>query len=268
MDLKIVNQDISEARLFRTTGNFSRLTGQEVAKLLYISSLSTYMMLKDEEQSNYAEQYIKQTVQYGPYTLFRSHATDLYLLAYHVRNPDNRSIKLKNNIVSKVYLERLNFDERKHHMFFKKVSNRSVSKSEANTYFMRLESQLKITDSKYKSYRRLISDWEKLKYTSRQYVVTKLLQEYRQLGRGSELVDPLTTMAKYKSYRISDQYKDRKPRTSLATRAVGTAAGAVAGRYAGKKIAQKLGKNVDKYKKAGTGIGAIAGYWASGRLKK
>ena len=47
----------------------------------------------------------------------------------------------------------------------------------------------------------------------------------------------------------------------------GTAAGAVAGRYIGKKVAQKTGANVDKYKKVGTGLGAVAGYWASGRNK-
>ena len=93
MNLKLVNQDISEARLYRTTRSFSNLTGEDIAKLLYLSSLSSYMMLKDDGQVNYAEQYIKQTVQYGPYTLFRSHATDLYLLGYVIDNPDNDNIK-------------------------------------------------------------------------------------------------------------------------------------------------------------------------------
>ena len=266
LDFKLVNQEISEARLFRTTRSFNNLTGEDIAKLLYLSSLSSYMMLKDDGQNNYAEQYIKQTVQYGPYTLFRSHATDLYLLAYQVKNPDNRSINLKNTVTSRIYLEKLNFDDKKHYSFFRKVSNRNITKTEVGMFFLRLESQLKISDNRYRSWRRLITDWENLKYSSRQLVVTKILQEYRRLGKGSELVGPLTNMAKYKSYTISDKYKE--PKTSLKTRVAGTAAGAVAGRYAGKKIAQKLGKDVDKYKKAGTGIGAIAGYWASGRIKK
>ncbi len=266
MNLKLVNQDISEARLYRTTRSFSNLTGEDIAKLLYLSSLSSYMMLKDDGQVNYAEQYIKQTVQYGPYTLFRSHATDLYLLAYQVKNPDNKSINLKNKVTSTSHLEKLSFDDKKHYAFFRKASNRSITKTEVGMFFLRLESQLKISDNRYRSWRRLITDWENLKYSSRQLVVTKILQEYRRLGKGSELVGPLTNMAKYKSYTISDKYKE--PKTSLKTRFAGTAAGAVAGRYAGKKIAQKLGKDVDKYKKAGTGIGAIAGYWASGRIKK
>ena len=95
MDLKLVNQEISEARLYRTTRNFGNLTGEDVASLFYLTSLSTYMMLKDDKQHEYATQYVKQTVQYGPYTLFRSHATDLYLLGHVIKDPDTRNITLK-----------------------------------------------------------------------------------------------------------------------------------------------------------------------------
>ena len=116
----------------------------------------------------------------------------------------------------------------------------------------------------YKQWRRLIMDWENLRYIQRQSVTTRIVQELRRLGRGSELMTPVTTMLKYKKYRVRD--KSSKP--DAVRRVAGTAAGAIAGRYAGKKIAQKFGKNVDKYKRAGTGLGAIAGYWASGRQRQ
>jgi hypothetical protein len=264
LDLKLVNQEISEARLYRTTRNFNALTGEDVTKLFYLTSLSTYMMLNDDKQYEYAKEYIKQTVQYGPYTLFRSHATDLYLLGYLIKNPDTKSINLKNPISSKQYLNKINFDARKHYSFYMRLQNSTVKGTEFNSYFLRLESQLKIKDQKYRQWRRLIADWANLKYSSRQLVVTRLLQEYRRLGRGSEMVSPLSTMAKYKAYSPS---KYQEPKTSLAKRAAGTVAGAAAGRYVGKKIAKKLGKDIDKYKKYGTGIGAVAGYWASGRKK-
>ena len=265
LNLKLIDQEISEARLYRTSRNFNALTGEDVAKLFYLTSISTFMMLNDDKQYDYAKEYIKQTVQYGPYTLFRSHATDLYLLGHVLKNPDTRSITLKNPISSKRYLRKLNFDSRKHYMFFMRLKTSKIKGTEFNSYFLRLESQLKINDQKYKQWRRLIADWENLKYSSRQLVVSRLLQEYRRLGRGSEMVSPLTTMAKYRSYKSSEY---QEPKTSFAKRAAGTVAGAAAGRYVGKKIAKKLGKNVDKYKRAGTGIGAIAGYWASGRKKQ
>lgn len=264
MDFKLIDKEISEARLFRTSNNFKNLTGRDIANLLYLTSLSIWMMSKDDKQEDYARSYAKQTTQYGPYTLFRSHATDLYLLSYHMNDPKNDNIKLKNNLESKRFLKTCQFNNRQHWLNMSKLSLSNDRNSEFYTYFMRLESQLKISDARYKRLRRLVTDWHNLKYTSKQLVVTSLLQEYRRIAKGSEMVSPLSTMTRYKKYITTD--KQDKP--STAKRIAGTVAGAAAGRYAGKKIAQKTGANVDKYKKAGTGIGAIAGYWASGRQRQ
>jgi hypothetical protein len=265
MDLQLIDNEISEARLYRTTGNFKIYNGRDIADLLYLTSLTTFMMAKDEKQEGFSRSYAKQTAQYGKYNFFRSHATDLYLLAYQVNDPSNRNIKLKHPIESKMFLNSLNFNDRQHWQFFMKVAGGRESSNESGIFFMRLEKQLKINNAKYKQWRRFITDWSNLKYRSKQLVVAQIIQEYRRIGRGSEMIGPLSTMTKYKSYRLSDKYKD-KPSTTR--RVVGTVAGAVAGRYVGKKIANKLGKDSDKYKKAGTGIGAIAGYWASGRKRQ
>jgi hypothetical protein len=265
MDLKLVDNEISEARLYRTTRNFEIYNGREIADLLYLTSLATFMMAKDEKQEAFARSYAKQTAQYGKYNFFRSHATDLYLLAYQVSDPDNRNIKLKSSIESKRFLKSCKFNDRHHWNFFTKLGQGRENSNDSVVYFMRLEKQLKISNAKYKQFRRFVTDWKNLKYRSKQLVVTQMIQEFRRIGRGSEMISPLSTMTRYKSYRMSDKYK-KQP--STAKRVAGAAAGAVAGRYAGKKIAQKLGKDVDKYKKAGTGIGAIAGYWASGRQRQ
>jgi len=264
-NLKLIDKEISEARLYRTTRNFEIYNGREIADLLYLTSLATFMMAKDEKQEAFARSYAKQTAQYGKYNFFRSHATDLYLLAYQVSDPDNRNIKLKSSIESNRFLKSCKFNDRHHWNFFTKLGQGRENSNDSVVYFMRLEKQLKISNAKYKQFRRFITDWKNLKYRSKQLVVTQMIQEFRRIGRGSEMISPLSTMTRYKSYRMSDKYK-KQP--STAKRVAGAAAGAVVGRYAGKKIAQKLGKDVDKYKKAGTGIGAIAGYWASGRQRQ
>ena len=263
-NFKLVDKEISEARLYRTTSSFSQLTGESVAELLYLNTLVTYLMYKDEKQRNFAMAYAKQSTQYGKYTLFRSHATDLYLLAYMVSEPKTKNVKLRNYLQSKSHLNSLNFDKRTHWSFLQRVSKGTMTDTVASPYMFRLESQLKIKKSMYKQWRRLIMDWENLRYIQRQTVTARILQEFRRLGRGSEVMTPLSTMVKYKKYKVPQEFK--KP--SLTKRVAGTAAGAVAGRYVGKKIAKRFGKDVDKYKKAGTGLGAIAGYWASGRKKR
>ena len=265
-DFQLVNQEISEARLYRTTNSFKNLTGRNVANLLYLQTLSLYMLLQDDSSEEYAVGYAKQSSQYGYYGLMRTHATDIYMLAYAVKNPDNRYISFKDNNQSKKFLNSCKFNERQFHNFMSKVGRRGDRRNEALSFFMRLENQLKISDTRYKSYRRLVLSWGKLRYSSKQLAVTKLTQEIRRLGRGSELLAPMTNMIKDRGLKVSSDYKE--PRTSLTRRVATAAAGAVAGRYIGKKIAQKTGGNVDKYKKAGTGIGAVAGYWAGGRTKQ
>ena len=151
------------------------------------------------------------------------------------------------------------------------IARGKLNKSELRSYLYRLEMQLKISNSNFKQYRRLIVDWENLKFAQRQYVTAKVIQDFRRYGRGSEMVSSLNDMAKYKKFRLSPSVKSseyKEPKPSVTKRVAGTAAGALAGRFAGKKIAQKFGKDVDKYKKYGTGLGAIAGYWASGRQRQ
>ena len=121
MELTLVNEELCESRLFRTTNQFKNLTGRDVADLLYLTSLATYLYYKDDKQNSYAIQYAKQTTLYGPYTLFRTHATDLYMLAYVVNDKFASKVKLNRNIESKSFLKTLSFNNRTHHQFFVKL---------------------------------------------------------------------------------------------------------------------------------------------------
>ena len=264
MELDFLDKEITEGRLFRTSRNYQNLTGRDVADLFYLTSLAIYIMEKDSKQTNFAKAYAKRTTQYGPYALFRTHATDLYLLGYVVDNPNNDNIKLKNHIPSVGFLNSVKLQNRRHWNFISRLG-RGDRIDGPVSFFIGLENFCIFKKLGLISWRRLATDWQSTKFRSKQYVTAKLIQEFRRIGLGSEMMTPLQTMTKYRSYEITDKYK-RRPGTGR--KVAGAVAGAVAGRYAGKKIAQKFGKDVDKYKKAGTGIGAIAGYWAGGRQRQ
>ena len=267
MDLHLVNQELCEARLFRSTRGFNTLTGRDVADLLFLNTLVIYMMSKSEETYKYATQYAKNTAGYGTYSLFRTFASDIYMLAYQVKYPDNDHTSLKDPIASKKFLENLQFNDRKHIEFLRQLANDNVTSSLANTYFFRLESQLKISDSRYKRWRRMIGTWSNLKYAERNTMVAQITQELKRkgqgTGRGNETLIALEPLVRVRKYSPAAKHKDNKP--SAAKRVVGTAAGAVAGRYAADKLNKMDNKTA---KNIGTGIGAIAGYWASGRKKQ
>jgi hypothetical protein len=264
MDLQFIDVELSESRLYRTTRNFSKFNAADIIDLLYLNTLAAYMLTKDEAQRDYATSYISKTTQYGNYALFRTHATDLYLLAYQVAHPKNKAVDLANQLLSGTLFDKIHFDHRDHWKFLREVINsESTASGRATSFFYRLEQQLKIVNPKYKQLRRLVLDWANLKYIQRQMVVANFAHELRKKGVGSELLDNLNVMLKYREYTVAPDVEE----PGLGTKLAGAAAGAVAGRALGSKVATTLGKDEDKYKKVGTGIGAIAGYWAAGRKK-
>jgi len=239
MELLLVNQEISESRLYRTTNNMRKLTGRDIAELAYLNTLAVYLFLVAKNDTDYA----KKTSRYGNYKNFKTTSTDLYMLGYVINNPEG--ISLSTDEVS--YLNRLQFDANKHYRFIKEISSAKGKLQTAAGYLYRLESQLKINNSKLKDFRRSIISWDSLSSSNKKMLVNKMALEMRKLAQGSELVHPLTNMA---------------TPTSLVKKAAGAVAGATAGRYIAGKVAKK---NPDRAKKIGTGIGAIAGYWAAGR---
>jgi hypothetical protein len=262
MELLLVNQELCESRMFRTTRGMRELTGRDVANLTYLNTLALYLLLQDDVQHDFARQYSEKTAQHGAYRSYKTHATDLYMLCYVLTNPDNPHVRLSDHSTSVRFLNKLQFDPFRHYQLMRTLSKSADKRNEVASYFFRLESQLNITEGAYKQYRRLITDWGNLKYSSKQLAVVKLTQEIRKIAKGSELLSATTTMVKYRNYMVEPEYEN--PRTSFSKRVAGAVAGAVAGRYIAGKLSSQ---DTDRAKKVGTGLGAIAGYWAAGRRK-
>lgn len=264
MNLQLINVELCEAKLLRSTRYFNTLDGRDIADLIYLNTMVTYMLSQDSKQAEFARKYAADTQQYGTYSLFRTHATDLYLLMYTALHPNNDHVKLRDASDSKKFLSDLTLNKLYHKRFMQNIASESATPSEANTYLYRLENQLRIKDSRYKSWRRIALRWDKLKYSEKQSIVAQITQELRRKGNGtatnSEIGKPLQSMLKQRIMRNKD-----KPSSNTGKKLAGAALGAVAGRYA----ADKLNKtNNNTAKNVGTGIGAIAGYWAASRDKK
>lgn len=268
MEFQLINKELAEAKLYRTSRQFGALDGRTIADLTFLLSMTTYMVSRmDEGLDELGRGYAKATQQYGTYALFRTHATDLYLLCYQIKNPGNDNIKLRDHVTSKKFLNTLNFNSKNHITFMRKIVGGFADDRMAQPFFFRLEQQLKITDARYKQWRRVINNWEKASQNTKDVLKQRLVTELRRLGaRGSELfpivMGTLTLKRKREVWKGNKEKEIARPDT--ARRLAGTVAGAVAGRYAAGKLA---GMDKKKAKNVGTGLGAIAGYWASGRRK-
>lgn len=245
MDFQLIDQELSEARLFRGTRKFSTLDGKDIANLLYLNTISLFIFSSDNKQSGYARDYARASTQYSTYSLFRTHATDIYMLAYQIKNPSNDYVKMRNEIPSKAFLNRLSFQDRKHIEFLRKIVIGKADPSEAQSYLFRLEAQLDINDGRYKRWRRMALEWKRLKDIQKSLLLHQIGQEMSRLGkstgRTSELLITFNKMYKYRKYTNSAEKKDVIRRVSPPS--------------------------VQPDKKRAGGIKRIADYWAS-RTKK
>ena len=251
MELSLINQELCESQLYRQTRSFGALNGKDIANLLYLNTLSTFLVsLSDQPEP--AIEYAKKSSQNGTYTLFRTSASDMYMLAYALLNPGNDHTKIADPITSKRFLNSLNFDRRKHLDIVKRIgAGKDVSK-DGVSYFFRLESQLKITDSRYKTWRRKASSLSSLSSSEQKSLMADLEREMRRITRSSsEIGNVLSSRSHQKSSSRKKEFNIPNDKASFARRAAGTAAGAIIGKQVGQ-----------------TGLGAIAGYWASGARKQ
>lgn len=261
MDLQLINSELCESRMFNYTRRFATLTGREIADLLFLNTLMLYVYSIDDPE--YAEQQAKKTIQYGMYRSFNTAATDLYLLAFAVTNPENRNVRYNKNFSSERFLKSLLFDSRRHYAFVRSIADNSISDGAAATYLMRLQNQLNIDSSEFRNLRRQILKWRSLSEESKTYILKRMQFRHKMLVPFGDNYNHTKQLVKT-SGRDKMGAQDASSGDVLA-RTVGTMAGAAAGRYAGKKIAQATGFDPAKTKNIGTGLGAIAGYWASGR---
>lgn len=201
-EFKLIDTELSEARLYRGTRQFGTLSGKDISNLMFLNTLLIWTFSRSKRESGYAREYARQTAQYGAYPLFRTHATDLYMLCYQICHPNNDYVILKDRGTGKEYLKSLQFADKKHIGFMRKVATGQADVSEANAYLLRLDGQMKITDGRYKRWRRSCLDWRNLSMIQKSTLIYQIAQEIKRLGgstgRHSEILVPMQTFVKVK----------------------------------------------------------------------
>ena len=233
MELTLIDQELSESKLYRHSRKFGALTGEEIANLVYLQTMSVYMLKMQQDTDHLAKGYAKHTTQYGTYALFRSHATDLYTLCYAVLHPDSDRIELKNTISSKK---------------FRQIADGSLQDSRLNTYMFRLESQLKISNGRYKQWRRYIVNWPNVTKKAQYKIKRAMLMEMARMGSGTVKASELFPIIR-KSVSGTPK-RNQLDHPSTASSVAGTSAGASVRRYTASKL---------------LGINNIADYWSGNK---
>lgn len=189
---QLLDKELCEALLYRSTRSFGVLTGRDIADLLFIHTMLLYVLAQESQTEKYAQDYAYDTIKFGTYALFRTHATDIYLLAYTVLVDHSTQVKLKNHIESRDLLDSLQFNRKQHVDFLRRISTGDETTGIAVSYLYRLETQLRVENPRLKFMRRSVVTWHTMsqKQKARFYsmVYTELMRITYGGARNAELV--------------------------------------------------------------------------------
>lgn len=229
-----IRENCNESKMFRNS-YLSAMTLRDATDAAFINLITLYLFSKEFETAPFAQNYAAKTMMFGGFREPRVAGTDLYQALHIVTNPTGKTArKLTGLEMNAVLAVQLHVKEKMLKDFLRNMSRGTLDRTTAIRLMYRLEAQMAIGISNYKSLRRLVTDWENLTMFQKQICVTRLLQYYRTRGRRSDLYPMLETLAKNKGWELGN--------VSNAEIAAIGAAGAVAGTSTGRGFMSSVAK--------------------------
>jgi len=198
-----IKENCNESKMFRNA-SISQLTLRDTVDSVFLNLLTLYLFSKEFETAPFAQDYAHRTMMYGNFTLPRVGGTDLYQGLHIILNPTGPTAQnLKAPDQNLVLAKQLRTNAKLVKQFLIGITDGTLDRITAIRLMYRIEGQMGIDISNYKSLRRLITDWENLSTTQRQLCVTRLLQYYHLRGKRSELLPVLEVLARNKGMEMT-----------------------------------------------------------------
>jgi hypothetical protein len=201
MDLSFV-KDLNESSQYRTRFSLANVTPRVIADHAFIDMITLWILYNEYDYAPTSVEYARKTLMFGNFDMYRQSSTDLYM-TLHILISKNLSL-VKHDESAKLFLQRIHLNPTIINVFLKKITNNSLVSLSARQVLQKLERELKIEDSNYRSIRRLAQNWGFLTNIQKSLVITKILQFYNAHASRSELMSVLSDLAEVKGFIIDD----------------------------------------------------------------
>ncbi len=226
--------DLMESRMFRSKSKVEDTNAREMADFAMMNLLALYILSNEYDFAVAAQDYAKRTMMYGNFNSYRAGGTDLNIALTAVRNGmsgDGAKDDLQN--------KKLRFNDVKIKAFLNTIKAGRPPVS-VPSFFLRMEKDLDIQNSNYRSIRRLAQDWPRLNKMQKQLVITRMMQFFRAKALRSELYSYIRDMSRSQGLEARNAHNAEgspKMRGADTLAKLAVAGGAIAGGYAlGKSI--------------------------------
>lgn len=234
-------KDLNESRQYRTRQQIQRSNAREIVDHAFLDMITLYILYNEFDMAPIAVKYANKTMMYGSFKSYRQSGTDLYIALHLIQRKDADA--LAGDGADNALLQRINFPEQHIKTFLNTMKMNNMNPSTARQSLQLIERKFMITNSNYRSIRRLAQDWPRINATQRALVVTRLLQFYRTHARRSELFGFLQDYARTKKLEIRNAHNAEKPK-SKSMQTIATAAAMGAAGYAGFQVGRSIGKSL------------------------
>lgn len=203
-DFSFIKENCNESKMFRNN-YLNQLTLRDTVDSVFLNLLTLYLLSKEFETRPFAQEYATRTMSFANFATPRVGGTDLYQGLHIVLYPTGHTASLlKAGEQNSALAAQLHTNAKLVKDFIRGIASGTLDRTTAIRIMYRLEGQMGIDISNYKSLRRLITDWENISTVQRQLCVTRLLQYYHLRGRRSELLPVLETLARNKGMELTD----------------------------------------------------------------
>lgn len=198
---------IQESSLLYSLSAVNRYNARDIADLCFLYAICLHILRQEFEFAPWAHSYAQDTVKYGDWDQIRVHETDLYQFLNILDKQDVRwTHHLKDAKPSHLLMHEIHVGHMEWSKFLRNLAANKYDTDLAARLLMRLEQDLKISVSNYKSMRRIASDWDQDHVTTeaKSLVVTRMLQALRYKAVRGDILRPWEKMAKLRKLELTD----------------------------------------------------------------
>jgi hypothetical protein len=236
MELSLIG-DLNESRMFRTKQAFKKVTARQLADAAFMDIIALWILTNEYAYAPSAIEYARKTIVLGRFDTLQQSQTDLYLELHVLMNKKSELLSDRANADS-ILLDRLHINKQDIITYLRKLATNQLTPSITRMTFQKLERDLMISDSNYRSVRRLAQEWQKLDTTQKRLVITRMTMFYQRNAPMSDIFLMLRLYAKSAGLISAHAANPEKLSTVQAISAV--AIGAAAGWATGWAIGSRL----------------------------
>jgi hypothetical protein len=161
----------------KSINDFKGLTARDCADILFLSLVALQIMKYEFNFISRSKDYARKTMQMVNFKKWNSGSTDLYALLFVIQNKDISGLKPSGD--NKTLMKRIWINQTHMSLHLRELGMGSINVQREKLFFYDLENSLMITDSNYKSMRKLCTDWINLTQKQKELLVTRLIQAFR-----------------------------------------------------------------------------------------